>query len=301
MLNSVLITGATGYLGRFFLDAVEKAGDIEFALLVRNKATINKELGERGAVLEVNELFSDTTVLRRFSAIVHLAFARTWEGADLADSLTFTKELAAVAKVSRCSFMNISSRSVYGSGSENGRPWCETTSVAKPETTYALAKFASEEVVSAIYESCEDAYFTNIRLGSLAGFDFNQRIVSRFVDRVISQQPIVVKAPDNMFSFLDVRDAAEGILSLLRRPSRKWATIYNLGIDRAVSLIGLAQIVNDRANNYGYSSVKIVVEDGVANNFDLMDSKRIQEDTDWHPSFDYVDIVDSIYKFKIGK
>src|SRR5690606_40083354 len=106
--------------------------------------------------------------------IVHLAFARTWDGKDLADSLTFTKQLALIALRNRCSFINVSSRSVYGNSSEDGQPWTEE-SIVKPDTTYAIAKFASEEVVSAIYSNCEGAKFTNVRLGSLAGFDFNQR------------------------------------------------------------------------------------------------------------------------------
>lgn len=300
MLKNILLTGATGYLGRFLVETLLKRNDISLSILVRDKASFNLKISEQVELISKEELLAGRIDVSKYDFVIHAAFARTWGGKDLADSLVFTKQLTLKVVESGCSLLNISSRSVYGSESQNDVPWQESSS-PNPETTYAIAKFASEELVSAIFAGYSQAYYTNIRLGSLAGFDFDQRIVSRFVDLVIQGQPIHVNAPSNKFSFLDVRDAADGIMTLLSVAPQYWSTIYNIGAEYSITLLELANMINIKAKDYGLSPVEIVIQEGEAQNFDLMSSEKIIADTNWKPLYNYVDIVDSIYKFKLNK
>ena len=144
--------------------------------------------------------------------IIHCAFARSYEGHSLANSLDFTTSLLLKAKNEGVKgFINISSQSVYG-GHSNPL-WRESLQVS-PDSTYAMAKYATEIIIKII---CEDSQmkYTNLRLSSLVGPELDVRLVSKFVNNAINSKPIQIIGGKQILSFMHVKDAAEGLFALI--------------------------------------------------------------------------------------
>ncbi|MGI6328766.1 MAG: NAD-dependent epimerase/dehydratase family protein [Dethiobacteria bacterium] len=133
-------------------------------------------------------------------------------GFSLAKAIKFTKDLFMTAKINCVKgIINISSQSVYGNKS---KPlWNEDTPVS-PDSTYAMAKYATEILTHTICNQ-KTMIGTNIRLDSLLGPGLDARLVSRFVNQVIKHEPIKIIGGMQKLSFLDVRDASEGLISLI--------------------------------------------------------------------------------------
>ncbi|MDE6784217.1 MAG: NAD(P)-dependent oxidoreductase, partial [Ruminococcus sp.] len=92
---------------------------------------------------------------------------------------------------------------------------------------------------------CSDIPHTHLRMASLIGEGFNQRIVNRFVDKALRMEPLTVDDSLQKFGFLDVRDAAEAIRCILTMDAANWKPVYNVGSDSGYTLIEIIQAVKE--------------------------------------------------------
>ncbi len=293
-MKNILVTGAGGYLGTELIKQLMKTENKIYAL-TSNKLKIEKRFGSSVICFSNDELFAEKSFLSEIDIVVHCAFARGHNGEDLRDSIHFTKEVFLLATDNNCSIINISSRSVYGQNPNT--PWTENSKLI-PDSLYALAKYSSELLAETIAKY--KVVFTNIRLAGLLAPTFEDRIVNKFIHYSISNKEIKIVGGKQQFAFLDVRDAAAGIIALLNIPFKNWKQIYNLGYLKSYTIKEIAETVKQVAKDY-HIDVEIKKEPSDAILYAELDSTKLYQDTKWQPQYNMEQIVRSIFEEKIKK
>ncbi|WOL38945.1 NAD-dependent epimerase/dehydratase family protein [Pyramidobacter sp. YE332] len=178
--NTVLITGASGYIGLELIRQLLEETDFNVLAVSGNSETIWAALEKRNVArlqcVGRSADFTSNIPWKRIKVVVNLAFARTEiQQSALVETLDFHKEVFLAVKKARVpAIMNISSQSVYGSSpglhNENSK-LC-------PLGSYALAKCASEILLETVFSTESETAATNIRLDSIAG---NKKLLPTFV------------------------------------------------------------------------------------------------------------------------
>ncbi|WOL38944.1 NAD(P)-dependent oxidoreductase [Pyramidobacter sp. YE332] len=97
-----------------------------------------------------------------------------------------------------------------------------------------------------------------------------------------------------LFSLLDVRDAASGLVALSQTKYSQWKKIYNLGWHNKVySLVEIAELTKSRLEKRGYSGIDISLQrkDDIRT-YAGMDATSFFQDTGWTPRYDIEDTID---------
>jgi nucleoside-diphosphate-sugar epimerase len=297
-MKTILVTGAGGYLGGYLIDRLSTIGKFKVLAFDLGKENMQKRFfGIKNIdFYDYPEWELGNIPFEKTDIVINCAFARVLDGRELVKSLEFANKLFIKSSLSQCSIVNISSRSVYGQNAET--PWTEKTDL-EPNSLYALAKYCSELLLNNTIFHYPNVYSSNIRLAGLSGFNLDQRVTSRFVDNIINNEPIKITGGKQSFSYLDVRDAADGIISLLSIRPDMWKSVYNLGPNRVYSIVQIAHLVNEVAKKYFFSPVKILIEEKDIYLKDEMDSTPFLNETGWKPQYEIQSTIESIFEFKI--
>lgn len=306
--KTILITGAGGFLGSELINQLTNRRDYTVYALTSNKSQLLSGFPEakKLTVYSMQDWETSNIPLQKVDTVIHCAFSRSDDGRDLARSLEFTGEiLSRSCKAGVTSFINISSEGVYGNAKGI---WNENTN-PEPYTLYALAKFATEILMkNSLQSPSNKTVTTNLRLSSLVGdgMDTNKqnhavKITSTFIGNAIKGEPIKIVGGDQMFSYMDVRDAASAIISLLELEPSKRKNLYNLGTDIKTSLLEVAKIVQIVSGKYIDLPVRIDVEKKDIQMIKIMDTTRFFKDTGWRPQFDMQSIIDSLFNYLVNK
>ena len=241
----VVITGASGFLGSNIIQKLANDSDVMvYALsskcsdsLFSNVKMVHKDIIDCD---EAKEILSDAIV-------VNCAFPRNSTGNGMADGLSYINRVfMACSKYQAKAIINISSQSVY---SQTRDFMADEQSEICLESPYAVGKYATELMLKGICEGTQTSY-TNLRLASLIGPGFDQRIVNRLVKKAVAMEPISITISDQRFGFLDIEDAVDAVTSLLHSDIRKWKSVYNVGNGKAISLkdiiTNIAEVFQER-------------------------------------------------------
>lgn len=299
-ISTVMVTGAGGFLGTELLHQISNHEEYSVIALTSNVSKIHERFPNNNKItcFALKDMDSDNIPWNDIDIIIHCAFARTYEGHSLAETLDFTANLLSRAKNEGVKgFINISSQSVYGDFSTP--PWNERTKVS-PNSTYAMAKYATEVITKV---NCEKSGmdYTNIRLSSLVGPGLDIRLVSKFIINAIRNEPIKVIGGNQKLSFMHVKDAAEGIVALIKIGTTRWKTVYNLGSTNRNTVKEIAEIVRRIAPLYIANEVSIEIEQKDVNLDSGMDSSLLYEDTGWVPEYDMKAIVKSLFEYYMSR
>ena len=251
----IAITGAGGFLGTELLKQLSQKNDITVYAFTfdfeRNRSTY--VTSESIITLDNSEAadFDYSSV----DALINCAFPRNVENADFAKGLDFIqKVIEKAAQDNVGSVINISSQSVYDPA--RIQPADENAPVVLT-TKYAVGKYFSELFVNSM---CRNIRHTNLRMASLIGPEFDQRITNKFAKKVINGEQITVVGGEQRFGYLDVRDAASGIIAVAFSYG-DWDEVYNLGNDKSYTLIEIAQTVIEVGRELGYKTGDAIVKE----------------------------------------
>lgn len=297
-MKNIIITGASGLVAtELTLLLLDKTNFNLFLLstnIERIKSRYKEDRVRCFTIEEFLELSKNHKVA--FDFCIHTAFARSSDGKELCKSLSYQRKLLATLKSCGIKyFVNISSQSVYG---KRVAPlWKEDTSL-DPDYLYAFGKYTSEVITELMLTNTQIKYL-NIRLCSVCE---NARFVRIFVQNAIEGKPIHLTAPNQLCSFIDVRDVATALYSLIdKADDAEWDRVYNLGANIVTSIREVANIVKFVGEKeYGLKDV-VITETQSDNNVRIgMDASLFMKTFDWKPQFDMEKMVKSIFEMLIN-
>ena len=234
--KTVMVTGAGGFLGRNLVAELASRGHAVYAVTSKSEGELGAS--ELAAVVPNRDFEAIAELMDGADVLVNCAFPRNVDGYQLADGMDYLQRVFAIAGASQVgAVVNISSQSVYSQ--TRTEPAREDTPVCL-ESKYAVAKYASEQLLEAY---CGDKPHTNIRLASLIGPGFDQRVVNKMVARALDCGQVAVSGENIVFDYMDVADAVCALACMVRAENSDWDPVYNLGSGQPESLLCLAELV----------------------------------------------------------
>lgn len=255
----VVITGASGFLGRNLLNELSNDGSFLVYALSSNSEALKKNYTARNIIsCDKNDIFTEKAGdLLKDAVVLNCAFPRNVSGEGMAEGLSYIQGVfTAACDCSAKAIVNISSQSVYSEKRESAAT--EETPVSL-ETMYAIGKYSSELLLQSICRE-KPVHYTNIRMASLIGPGFDQRIVNRFVKQALETWKLRVNDNNQRFGFFDVRDAVTGLTAILKSNPEEWQKVYNLGNEHTYSLLEMAEAVSNVLKKNENLDVEIEVE-----------------------------------------
>lgn len=285
MKKRIVITGAGGFLGSHIIETLRREDGFE-VVPVTSQVNRYPEL-HSVATDELSKIdWSGVDVL------LQLAFPRNpSDGEQMAKGMAFISSVLHQAVQGGVhSVINISSQSVYSS--KRQKPAVEETPVDL-DSKYAVGKYASELLTNTL---CSAIPHTNLRLASLIGPGFNQRITNKFVDQVLAGQDLHISGGHQRFGFMDVADAASGIAAILKGDPKIWQEVYNFGTNEHYTLSEIAKMVCDihNSNSKDKCCVFLTAEENVQSSALCCD--RFMQDFEWHPRSSLQESLKRIYQ-----
>lgn len=291
----IAVSGADGFLGIHLLDALQFDGEAEVIAITRHPDKLCARFPEWSGlkIIEAGcQADACTGQEKGPSTFVACAFPRAGSPSAMAAGLAYVYETLHWAR--ECGFssvVNISSQSVYSPS---------RTSPAKEDSplyladAYAASKYCVELSVAELCKSVGMAY-TNIRLASLVGPGFDQRVPNKLLKRMLAGEPVTITAPTTEFDYLDVRDAAAAVVKLVESDRASWRPVYNVGASKSATLMELAYYCQQAVEALGLERPMVIERpaDGERKS-SALDSGLFSNEFSWGPKFAIQDTIRSI-------
>ena len=287
--KKIVITGASGFLGSHLVERLKEDQRYEvYALSSKLDELENRLGGENVVYVYKNDLRAE---MLKDSIVINCAYPRNSTGTVIADGLRYIQKVFEAAVESEAkAIINISSQSVYSQ--QRTEAATEETPVCL-ESTYAVGKYAVELMLESICKGSKTCY-TSIRMASLIGPGFDQRIVNRLVKQALETGKLTVKRNQQKFGFFDVEDAVSGIVAMLGTVEKDWKSVYNLGGSVAYTLVKIADTVKDAVKSEAAKIVDIIVTDGDETGNSGLDARLFENDFDSVATYELIESVKAI-------
>lgn len=282
----IAITGAGGFLGQYILKSVDKSKNMVYALTSKTEKVISTFNGQYG-IKPINKEKYTEIPWKSVDVLINCAYPRGEGGVLIADGLTYIQNVMMNAVNEGVkAVINVSSQSVYNQ--RRNEAASEYTALDL-ETKYAIGKYATELLTNSI---CQEIRHTNIRMASLIGPEFEQRLVNKFVKQALDGNDLNIQGTQQFFGFMDVEDAANAILRVAEDEG-EWNEVYNLGIKGTYSIIELAEKVKEIVNKE--ISINIIEKDVWFNS--EVEAKRFYERFDFLPQVTIEQTIKNILEY----
>lgn len=249
----VLVTGATGYLGRV---AVPRLADRGLEVVAASRAGWPVEGAAHCVALDIRDGTATDRVLGdlRPEAVLHLA-ASIPRGAETVEdrrqsravNRDGTRYLAAAALrhgVRR--FVLASSISVYGDTPAGGVAFREDDPL-RPRGAYGQDKAAAEEVVASLLGDAREVVI--LRIAGIHGPPRRSGVLWRFCASAVAGDPLHAAEPGSTFNLLSVEDAAAACRAAVLAPLGSGTHRFNIAGAEVVTLESLARRVSAAAGS----------------------------------------------------
>ncbi len=279
--KKIVITGASGFLGSHLTERLKDDGGCEVYALSSRPEDLRERIGGSNIEYLRRDAIRDEAAAEMLAGavVVSCAYPRNSTGTAIADGLAYIRTTfeSAVEK-GAAGIINISSQSVYSQ--KRTEEATEETAICL-ESPYAVGKFAAELLLESV---CRDGgtMHTSLRMASLIGPGFDQRIVNRFLLSMLKGEPVTVMRQKKRMGFLDVEDAASAVLAVLNLPADVWKPVYNVGGGRGYTV---EQIYDETASvlRERMDVANPVIEEGSDESSSVVGFDRLREDTGFVP------------------
>ena len=286
--KKIVVTGAAGFLGSHLVERLRTDERYEVYALSSKPSELQEKLnGKNIKYLYKDELNAELMV---DAIVINCAYPRNSTGTEIADGLKYTQMVfEAAAEFNAAAIINISSQSVYSQ--KRMEIATEETPVCL-ESPYAVGKYAVELMLESICRRRETAY-TNLRMASLIGPGFDQRIVNKFVMKLQKHESITIVHQNKKMGFLDVEDAVKAIISIVNYPRKSWKTVYNVGNGQGYTV---EEIYDAVISTLGYEpdADEVIIKTGTDDSSTAVSFEKINTDTGFISSTDLKESIKKI-------
>lgn len=288
-MRRIIVSGASGFLGANIIERM-LASDIE-VVAITGKLDIRSGI----KVINTGEFLLDGYPCSSEDIFINCLFPTNADGYKMGNGLEKVYKMITKAHTSGVgAFINISSQSVYAS--KRNAPAREGDLLCL-ETPYAVGKYSSEAFVNQVFF---DRPHTNIRMASLLGVGYDQRIVNRMVDQALKGEQLKAEGGMQRYGFLDVRDAAAGLVKLAMSDSNTWKETYNLGRNESYTLIDIVKCIISAIKQEVNMGVGYRVIEGQDDRNSSLDASSFMTDFDWKPEIALSETIATIIRSKIS-
>ncbi len=292
MNNKIIITGASGFLGSNLLEKIKNDNRYQIYAFSQRQDELKKKIkGDNIEYKKRDDIFDEKIINN--STVINCAFPRNDSGNGYANGLRYIQNVFKFSVHNNANrIINISSQSIYNT--QRTYPATEDD-IPCLDTPYSIGKFASELLLES---SCDnyDLNYTNIRMASLIGPEFEQRIINRLVRQAIESSSIKVDDDNQKFGFLDVEDAVNGLIAIIKNEKgHKWEKVYNMGSAKAYSLKEIAKTIEDVLSEYTHLNVTYIK--GNKSYCSAVNSDRFYREFGFCPAIDIRQSVEKIVHY----
>lgn len=293
-MKRIIVSGASGFLGTEIIQQARKT-NIDIVAVTSNPSKITAQNLEKCNAISTDEFICNGFEFTVDDVMINCLFPTNADGYKMANGLQKVFEIISTAKnYGVTTFINISSQSVYDSKRENA---AKEDDVLSLENSYAVGKYCSEMFCNQVLSECTHS---NIRLASLIGVGYDQRIVNRMIDQALLGNELKVVGGMQRYGFLDVRDAAAGILKMAVSDSRQWDEVYNLGRMENYSLIDIVELIVEKLKFHGVNT-KYNITEGIDNRNSSLDGRKFMDCFQWNAEISLSRTIDDIILSKMLK
>ena len=286
-MTRVLVTGASGFVGRHVVDALTEAGLHVHAVARRPRAAMAGVTWHAADLLDPDDRLRAVAAAKA-EALLHLAWHATppdyWRHADNVRWLSASLDLVRA-------FVERGGTRVVGVGSCAEYDWSggfcrEMATPLNPDSLYGVAKSACGAVLDAYAR--ETAFsFAWARLFLLFGpGDAASRLIPSLTTTLAAGQQAVCRAGTHERDYLYVKDAASALVALLRSPVQG---AVNIASGSTVTLGRIAERVALRLDRAQHLTIEAGPE---RHRRVAADVRRLREDVGWHPQHEFDTALD---------
>lgn len=286
----IFITGAGGFLGKYIIKRLKKNN--QYTIYATSLYATDLEEFVNDIIFVPNEevLAFDFAGI---DIVINCAFPRAADGAGYANGLDFLNNLFKKIQPYRtCGIIDISSQSVYSF--QRTEPASEETPLVLG-AVYDVAKYCMEMLIDA---RCAGHKIIHLRLASLIGPKFNQRIINRFSYKVIAGENITVNGGNQLFGFLDVRDCADAIGTVVDKWDSVSTTpqVFNVGAEDSNSLKAIAEIAIRIGKEFGFTKSDLTTVESDEWKNTSLNADKFYKYFKWKPQYKLEDTTRTIFE-----
>lgn len=268
-MKTVVITGASGLVGTAVIAELSHRGGYA-VWAVSEKQQANQPNLTWIPRNSLEALMQE----KHFDVMLHLAFPRNAKETDWADGFRYNMWVLQLAhRYGIGKLIYVSSQSLYGWQRSGAARENNPVVITSP---YTAGKYCSELAIEAFMQEIPH---TCVRLSTIIGPTTKERVPNKFFAQIVQNKELQIQGGGQVFSFLDVRDAAAGLAALIET-NQPLRALYNLGTAQSATLLEIAEMSVQIGRDYGfYSGILITPSDAVLNN--RMDVSAMEEDFGW--------------------
>jgi len=308
-----LITGGMGFLGSHFSEKLLNNGHEVCAIdLYENKSLdYLNDWDSYKPIIDsinheniVNKLIDSSDVVMHLAAIAepeqYVKYPRKTIDINLRASLNILDRVVATDKI----FFYSSTSEIYGKNisqpfSEDSDRVLGSTSVNR--WCYSTSKSMVEHYCRALKQD-GILNFVGIRVFNCYGPRLGGRVIAKFLDRIVSEEPLIIHgdgAQQRCYTYVD--DLLDASIKLITDKSTH-GDFYNIGNPKEeYSVKELAKIMLDVAGKEDYP-VEHVDRSAYGNSYEdpdrrVPDISKIQKSIDWSPKIDIYEGLSKMFKY----
>ncbi len=319
----VLVTGGAGFIGSELVRQLEYNNAI---VTVFDSLTSGKKENLQGT--KVNLIIGDVRITGSNSSGFYEGLGTAMEGQDVVIHLAARpfipdcyEDVHSFVTVNEVGSINVflealrnkvgliyymSSSEVYGTnpvGISNGKPMPFTEEMAtSPHSSYASSKLASENLLYNLYREHNLPVIIGRQFNVYGERDSYPRMITTLIRQLSKNNTISVGNIMSVRDYTYVKDAALGIIKLIKNDKRAIGEIVNIGTGRGTSGRELIQMIS---KELGIDNIVINFDEGKFRPRDPMcmiaDNSKLRRLTGWVPPMGLEEGLKRTIKWYLGE